>query len=198
MEPPPEHEKEFNHWYDDEHVPERMALPGFLGARRYTALNGSPKYIAIYELNDLGALYSPEYENVRTNRTPLTARVTGFVTANIRREFEQVALLGGPAEPAPYSLFVQLETLPEHEAELNEWYDKEHLAALAGVPGVLGARRYRSKEGSPKYLAIYDYASPDIGESDAWQRAADTPWTLKIRPLFTKRERQVGRLLNAV
>ena len=32
---------------------------------------------------------------------------------------------------------------PEHEAEFNEWYDKEHIPALAAVPGVLCARRFR-------------------------------------------------------
>jgi hypothetical protein len=199
MEPRPELEKEFNHWYDDEHVPERMALPGFLSARRYVSLNGSPKYIAIYELEDIGALSSDAYLKVRKDPTPLTKKVTGAVTSNIRREFEQVLSMGPPAgEAAPYTLFVQLETDPEHDQELNDWYNKEHLAALAAVPGVLGARRYRSKEGSPKYLAIYDYASPDIRESEAWHKAADTPWSVKVRPLFTKRDSHLAQLIKAV
>ena len=35
MTPPPEMEEAFNAWYDSEHIPLRMAVPGFLGARRY-------------------------------------------------------------------------------------------------------------------------------------------------------------------
>jgi hypothetical protein len=38
MNPPPDDEVGFNAWYDEEHVPNRLALPGFLGAWRYRNL----------------------------------------------------------------------------------------------------------------------------------------------------------------
>ena len=31
------HEEEFNAWYNTEHLPELLALPGFLDAARYVA-----------------------------------------------------------------------------------------------------------------------------------------------------------------
>ena len=34
----PEHEQEFNRWYDKEHLAERVAIEGFLEARRYVAI----------------------------------------------------------------------------------------------------------------------------------------------------------------
>ena len=37
---------------------------------------------------------------------------------------------------------------PEHEAEFNERYDHEHVPALAAVPGVLSARRFRDLPGT--------------------------------------------------
>ena len=47
----PEHyEEEFNAWYHDEHIPERLAIPGVLNAARYQAVAGGPKYLACYEL----------------------------------------------------------------------------------------------------------------------------------------------------
>ena len=36
---------EFNRWYDREHLEERIAIPGFLEARRYVAHDGKPKYL---------------------------------------------------------------------------------------------------------------------------------------------------------
>src|SRR6266542_5871103 len=90
MQPPPEFEAEFNGWYDNEHIAERMALPGFLGARRYINLRDGPKYIAIYELEDLGAMTSDAYQKVRSNPTPLTRKVGAFVTTNIRNEYQQL------------------------------------------------------------------------------------------------------------
>ena len=38
----PTSEQDFNGWYEQEHLIERMALPGVLRARRFTALEGSP------------------------------------------------------------------------------------------------------------------------------------------------------------
>ena len=49
-EPHPDAEAEFNRWYDEEHLKERIACPGILGARRFRAVEGTPRYLALYEL----------------------------------------------------------------------------------------------------------------------------------------------------
>ena len=41
-------EAEFNRWYDREHLEERVAIEGFLEARRYVVDEGSPKYLCLY------------------------------------------------------------------------------------------------------------------------------------------------------
>ena len=45
----PKYEEEFNAWYNTEHLPELLALPGVLDAARYVATKGGPKYLAAYE-----------------------------------------------------------------------------------------------------------------------------------------------------
>jgi len=35
-------EADFNRWYDEEHLPERAGIPGFLHARRYVSRQGTP------------------------------------------------------------------------------------------------------------------------------------------------------------
>jgi hypothetical protein len=57
-------EVDFNRWYEQEHLTERMALPGFLRARRFAALEGSPKYLALYDLESPAALETPAYRHV--------------------------------------------------------------------------------------------------------------------------------------
>ena len=47
---PADKEAEFNRWYNEEHLAERMAVPGFLSAARYEAVKGGPKHLAVYEL----------------------------------------------------------------------------------------------------------------------------------------------------
>ena len=47
---PAQHEEEFNRWYNEEHIPEQLAIPGVLNAAQYQAVEGGPKYLACYEL----------------------------------------------------------------------------------------------------------------------------------------------------
>ncbi len=63
MEPKAEVEKEFNKWYNQHHVPERVAVPGILNARRFELCEGEGalKYLAIYELADESVLQSEAY-----------------------------------------------------------------------------------------------------------------------------------------
>ena len=39
-------EEEFNRWYNEEHIPERLVMPGMLNAARYIAVRGGPQYLA--------------------------------------------------------------------------------------------------------------------------------------------------------
>ena len=56
-----ENNAEFNRWYNEEHIPERLSAPGFLDGARYEALKGGPRYLAVYELESVEALHTPEY-----------------------------------------------------------------------------------------------------------------------------------------
>jgi hypothetical protein len=46
-------EDAYNDWYDNTHIPELLAVPGFVSARRYKVHGaaGEPAYLAIYELD---------------------------------------------------------------------------------------------------------------------------------------------------
>jgi hypothetical protein len=59
---PPEHEAEFNRWYDEEHVPLLAKVPGVLTARRFFDPKGKPRYIALYELDNDKARDRPEWQ----------------------------------------------------------------------------------------------------------------------------------------
>jgi hypothetical protein len=54
-------EDEFNRWYFEEHVAERLSSPGFLSARRFKIVEGEPRYLAIYELEGPEALQTEQY-----------------------------------------------------------------------------------------------------------------------------------------
>jgi hypothetical protein len=74
----PSHEVEFNRWYDREHLEERVAIEGFLEARRYIAHAASPKYLSLYSTETFEVLDGAAY------RAAL-ARQTEWSKANIAR-----------------------------------------------------------------------------------------------------------------
>jgi hypothetical protein len=63
------HEREFNQWYDREHLAERVAIDGFLEARRYVAVEASPKYLGLYSTKTFDVLDSPAYRTALANQT---------------------------------------------------------------------------------------------------------------------------------
>jgi hypothetical protein len=100
-EPPAAMEEEFNAWYDDEHLAERLAIPGFRSALRWVAAvpPGTGKYLATYELDSLAVLTSPAYLQRFENPSPWSKRCLGKCVVFKRWACEQVE--PGRAEPHP-------------------------------------------------------------------------------------------------
>jgi len=59
----PEHEAEFNDWYDNEHLPALQAVPGTICARRYKDLTGSHRYLALYHLESPEVTFSDAWKS---------------------------------------------------------------------------------------------------------------------------------------
>ncbi|MCA1456507.1 hypothetical protein I6F35_25390 [Bradyrhizobium sp. BRP22] len=70
----PADEADFNRWYDREHLEERVAIDGFLEARRYVAEEGKPKYLCLYSTATFEVLDSPAYREKLANQTEWSRR----------------------------------------------------------------------------------------------------------------------------
>jgi hypothetical protein len=114
MQPPPAFEDEFNAWYDSEHIPERLAVPGFETALRYVCISGAPRYLAMYDMRSPGVLDSPEYLRVSFDKSsPWTKRVTSRVRiyrSAGRQVYPGNALTGN----APRALLLRFSGLSSH------------------------------------------------------------------------------------
>jgi hypothetical protein len=137
-------EEEFNAWYEDEHLPERLAIPGFRSARRWVAEGrpGEGKYLATYELDSPGVLRSPEYLARFENPTPWSRRCLDRAVVFRRWTCEQ----DGAADP-----HAQCKAL---------------LVIAAGQPptihegaDVLQMRRFNAFSGEPKHVLLVELSS---------------------------------------
>ncbi len=188
-------EDEFHDWYDTEHLPERRRVPGFLTCERWLGAEDRRVSVATYDLETVAVLESPAYLAIGgDNLSPWSKRVTARVDRLMRFEGDQT-LPGDRLPPAGAGglLLNAMNIAPELEAEFNEWYDKEHIPALAAVPGVLCARRFRGSSGNRKYVALYHLAAPAVVESAEWTQARQTDWTNRLRPHFRDHLRLVLR-----
>ena len=91
----PDHEADFNQWYDREHMEERVRIPGFTGARRYRAVSGSARrYLALYRASSLADFTSDAYRKAFTKQTQWSITNFGRMS-NTRRRVMHVAQEGG-------------------------------------------------------------------------------------------------------
>jgi len=105
------------------------------------------------------------------------------------------------ATRAPYIYMVQMDIPAEHEADFNRIYDTEHVLEILKVPGVRGCTRYilekTNKEGTARYLALYEMDAAGTMESPAWLKASEIgDWAPKIRPHTTNRSHTVMRKIG--
>lgn len=172
MEAPAGWESEFRQWYDEEHIPDRLAIEGFAAASRYEAVEGQPRWLAVYELADMSALQRPEYVRLKTDPSPRTKRMLDNVEGFTRYTCELLSDAGAAGEHS--HLAVVAFAVPEEDAaQFADWYETEHTPMLLRAADWLRVRRYRVRngEGGPwTHFALHELASREVMDSP--ERAA--------------------------
>lgn len=186
MTPEPSWEEEFNDWYDHEHIPLRMAVPGFLGAQRYH-VPGTSKYLAIYEMANAGVLVTDSYKKVKEHPSERTVRMLSSVQGFSRYIGEQISAPKNSqvetAMEAPILYAVFFHVPSEREHDFNEWYDVDHITTLLECKDWLMVRRFRIISGEPEnwtHLALHYLASEKALESPERARARNSPWRMRL------------------
>lgn len=83
----PAYEEELNRWYDEEHIPERLAMPGFQAARRYRSLDQPSTFLAVYAINSPETVTSDSY--MSRPQSPWTRRLMPHWRAMTRTVWTQ-------------------------------------------------------------------------------------------------------------
>jgi hypothetical protein len=218
MDPPESKVKEFNDWYNNTHVAARSATPGFLSACRFTKIGGIPKahfiagdagYLALYDLTNAKVLKDRDYRDLCEKEASLpkdSFETLIFKLPNFTRAvYEQIFPVDEEyINPQSRYVFVVGHDVPEnrHE-EFNAWYNTEHIPALLSVPGFIGVRRFKLAEkpivqrgGSvSEYLTLWDVEGESALTSDAFMKAANSPWSDWVRSWYTRKMCSLYRLI---
>lgn len=168
---------EFRAWYDTESFPARQRCRGFVTASRWVDRDRPQVTLGFYDLSSVEVLDAEDgYRAIGgVNFSPWSRRILGLASHVERYEAEQLTpgdLLSPQGAGGLY--MVGMNVVEAAEAEFNRWYDEEHLPAVSIVGGVLAARRYRTRVGPQRYVAVYHLADPSIPGGQAWRSAVET------------------------
>lgn len=194
---PPADEDAFNAWYDEEHVPLRLGVPGFLSARRYRAAESSdgPRYLALYDLASADVLKSDAYQRLWREPSSRERDMLGSIPFTDRRVCELVLDAPEWTRDAPYQLIVCMPPPPGASEDFVAWYREEHIPLLLKVPGWRRARLFRQLEGNgPAFMAVHELESPAVFDTKEHEAATSTPWRKRIRESVQVYERNLFEL----
>jgi len=149
---------EFNAWYDNEHIPERAGIPGFLSASRYVCRSGFPRFLAVYDLETADVLNSDAYRSIAgDNLSVWTRRAQRTMRGYVRLEGTQV--FPGDAvtlHPESRAHLTVVRFLGAAEAPLLE--------TLKGVaredPNIAQFRLYRNAVDGGQHVALFEHRVP--------------------------------------
>ena len=188
---------EFHDWQNKEHIPERMAVKGFISGKRWIGATDPNISVNTYDLESVDVLKTPAYLAFSgENASDWSKRIGKMYTRIMRTVGTQIAP-GDEVQPdnAQAFLFNAMNVPPEHYPEFEDWYTQEHIPVLRAVPGCLCSRFFIAADdrSTHRYVAAYHLTGPEIPDTEAWKKAAGTPWSKRMREHFRDRVRIVCR-----
>jgi hypothetical protein len=137
----PELDADYNAWHAEEHVPERLTVPGILWACRYGAFwpQAGPRYLTLYGLRDASVLGGDAYQRLLREPTPMSARMR----PHLRDLSRWVCALQAPCGPPPgLGLHVQALDAPPAQAVEADALLAERLLDAAPLPWLRGGQEH--------------------------------------------------------
>jgi hypothetical protein len=132
--------EQFYQWHDKEHIPERLALPGFRRGRRYRCEGHSPEWLTLYEADDIGVVVSPAYMARLNAPTPLTQKTLRYFL-NTSRAVCSIAHSVGTSSGG-HVLALRLDVSVEGVAAMRAYLEGDAFPRALAITGVLACHLY--------------------------------------------------------
>ena len=136
----PEARQEFYEWHCREHMPERVAVPGFRRGRRLIAERGRPEWFTLYEVDHPETLAGPDYLARLNAPTEWTRRVVPSFT-DVTRSLCRVMFSTGTGVGG-YMATLRCDPAPERSDQI-ERHLLDFVARAGDRPGIYGSHLCR-------------------------------------------------------
>lgn len=130
---------EHDQWHTQEHLPERLSIPGFVRGTRWVALQGQPRYFVMYEVERLATLSSAAYLERLNHPSPWTAKIMPHYRGMARGFCSVTRSFGLGIGHA--GLLLRFQPAAGTESSLRDWLLQD-LARLPSRPGIGSAHLF--------------------------------------------------------
>ena len=154
--------RETDAWYVDEHLPERVDIAGYRNARRYVAVEGTPRYLSIFEADTPEALASEGYLGLVRKISEQSQRIRGGFSNVVRNTFRVRASTGRGRGGFVASFRLRAEPRGNASIEQAEAAIDALVSQLATEHGIVGAHWLKA---APEIRARLD-AVRAVGQQD--------------------------------
>ena len=135
-------EAEYGEWYQKEHIPERVSIPGFRSGRRFRARGCDPEYLSVYEVDGMDVLTSAAYLERVNAPSEWTQRIMPMFR-DMRRCVCTVKARAGSEGMGGAATVCQFNASADVAEGLHDWISKTVLAKLGASPGIVNAALWR-------------------------------------------------------
>ncbi|WP_153064606.1 hypothetical protein [Agrobacterium sp. LAD9] len=89
-------------------------------------------------------------------------------------------------------IVVWMNVAAQHDEELNDWYEGEHVAEVAGINRIHNVQRFFDASHPLRFMAMFECADEFVETEAGFQAMVEnaTPWTRRIRKLFGEQRRR--------
>jgi 3-oxoadipate enol-lactonase len=190
-------ETAYHEWYDDEHLPARLKVPGISSALRFKNTEAK-QWLGLYDLDSPAVLESKEYLAARAAASDNELALAPHLNMD-RRLYKQIYMVGrNPTEPPKTVLVVEMTPYPSHEKEFHHYYETFHIPQMADIPGWVRSRRYELIEpmnnGVCKFIAIHDFDRADALPAEKQQAIK---WRNDVIEIVAERARSIWESYHA-
>jgi hypothetical protein len=180
----PAKDDEFNRWYDTEHNPVLLEVPGVVANWRGQCLDDQgQKYFFLYIHKNLDVQHSAPYQQASATKW---AREVRPYLKNFDPRNYQIILPGSRPTTLEKGNVIQTQVTDvvlEKEEEFNTWYDHEFIPTMLKIPGIITVwRAICLAEKGPKYLTVVFQKSVTARQSKAYKKALHTSGLENLRP----------------
>lgn len=162
-----DHEARYEGWWDNEHLPQRLACPGVLGGKRWVALEGTPKHMTQFDMISVATRFTEPYLKISEDPSPESMAIAALVPIQRMIFVERDYVFDQDApDRRDGLLLVTFDLAADLRRQYLDWH-RAHDQRLIQVPGVCRIRRFTSGEaGTPGYGVLIEFTDPGVVDSE--------------------------------